>query len=122
MSKSVSFIRVVEQSSVYKCMDIRSYVLSIIRTPFPQLVRIIKVSLYFIVVSQPYSVACIFAYSVTIILPIMLALCLMLSGTYYAQNYAGIIGWYLYMAPSPYYCFTTRVESHLHIQLVFAHY
>ena len=27
-----------------------------------------------------------------IILPIMLALCLMLSGTYYAQNYASIIG------------------------------
>ena len=26
------------------------------------------------------------------ILPIMLALCLMLLGTYYAQNYAGIIG------------------------------
>ena len=26
------------------------------------------------------------------ILPIMLALCLMLSATYYAQNYAGIIG------------------------------
>ena len=26
------------------------------------------------------------------ILPIMLALCLMLSGTYYAQNYGGIIG------------------------------
>ena len=25
-------------------------------------------------------------------LPIMLALCLMLSATYYAQNYAGIIG------------------------------
>ena len=25
-------------------------------------------------------------------LPIMLALCLMLLGTYYAQNYAGIIG------------------------------
>ena len=28
-------------------------------------------------------------------LPIMLALCLMLLGTYYAQNYAGIIGWSL---------------------------
>jgi len=27
-----------------------------------------------------------------IILPIMLALCLMLSGTYYAQNYASIKG------------------------------
>ena len=27
-----------------------------------------------------------------IIIPIMLALCLMLSGTYYAKNYAGIIG------------------------------
>ena len=27
--------------------------------------------------------------------PIMLALCLMLSVTYYAQNYAGIIGWSL---------------------------
>ena len=44
------------------------------------------------IVSQPFSVACIFAYSMTIILPIMLALCLMLSGTYYAQNYASIIG------------------------------
>jgi len=32
-----------------------------------------------------------------IILPItgMLALCLMLAGTYYAQNYASIIGWCL---------------------------
>jgi len=30
-----------------------------------------------------------------IILPIMLALWLMLSGTYYAQNYASIIGWCL---------------------------
>ena len=29
-------------------------------------------------------------------LPIMLALCLMLSGTYYAENYAGIIGLDLY--------------------------
>ena len=29
------------------------------------------------------------------IFPIMLALCLMLSMTYYAQNYAGIIGWSL---------------------------
>jgi len=27
----------------------------------------------------------------------MLALCLMLLGTYYAQNYAGIIGWCLAM-------------------------
>ena len=27
----------------------------------------------------------------------MLALCLMLSVTYYAQNYAGIIGWSLIM-------------------------
>jgi len=30
-----------------------------------------------------------------IVLSIMLALCLMLSGTYYAQNYASIIGWCL---------------------------
>ena len=29
------------------------------------------------------------------IFPIMLALCLILSVTYYAQNYAGIIGWSL---------------------------
>ena len=49
----------------------------------------------FVIVSQPFSVACIFAYSMTIILPIMLALCLMLSGTYYVQNYASIIGWCL---------------------------
>ena len=48
-----------------------------------------------VIVSQPFSVACIFAYSMTIILPIMLALCLMLSGTYYAQIYASIIGWCL---------------------------
>ena len=48
-----------------------------------------------VIVSQPFSVACIFAYSMTIILPIMLALCLMLSGTYHAQNYASIIGWCL---------------------------
>ena len=32
------------------------------------------------------------------IFPIMLALCLMLSLTYYAQNYAGIIGWSLPVA------------------------
>ena len=51
-----------------------------------------------LLLGQPYSVACIFAYSVTVILPIMLALCLMLSGTHYAQNYAGIIGWCLNMA------------------------
>ena len=48
-----------------------------------------------IIVSQLFSVACIFAYSMTIILPIMLVLCLMLSGTYYAQNFASIIGWCL---------------------------
>ena len=29
------------------------------------------------------------------VFPIMLALCLMLLMTYYAQNYAGIIGWSL---------------------------
>ena len=29
------------------------------------------------------------------IFPIMLALCLMLSVTYYTKNYAGIIGWFL---------------------------
>ena len=34
------------------------------------------------------------------IFPIMLALCLMLSVTYYAQNYAGIIGWSLTGTPS----------------------
>ena len=34
-----------------------------------------------------------------IIIPIMLALCLMLSGAYYAKNYAGIIGRGLYMEP-----------------------
>ena len=33
-------------------------------------------------------------------LPIMLALCLTLLATYYAQNYAGIIGWSL---PVPHY-------------------
>ena len=32
-------------------------------------------------------------------LPIMLALCLMLLATYYAQNYAGIIGWSLPTGP-----------------------
>ena len=32
-------------------------------------------------------------------LPIMLALCLMLLGTYYAQNYAGIIGRSLHGPP-----------------------
>jgi len=30
----------------------------------------------------------------------MLALCLMLSGTYYAQNYASIIGWCLVLTES----------------------
>ena len=34
--------------------------------------------------------ACIFAYNMTTILPIMLALCLMLSLTYYAKNCASI--------------------------------
>ena len=32
---------------------------------------------------------------------IMLALCLMLLATYYAQNYAGIIGWSVPPGPSP---------------------
>ena len=36
-----------------------------------------------------------------IIIPIMLALCLMLSGTYYAKNYAGIIGRGLILVPPP---------------------
>ena len=44
-------------------------------------------------------------------IPIMLALCLMLLATYYAQNYAGIIGWSLQwfksvdqgITPSTYY-------------------
>ena len=37
--------------------------------------------------------------------PIMLALCLMFSVTYYAQNYAGIIGWSLvYMCVYVYVC------------------
>ena len=49
-----------------------------------------------IIVCQRLSMACIFAYSMTII---MLALCLMLSGTYYAQNYASIIGWCLTLTP-----------------------
>ena len=34
--------------------------------------------------------------------PIMPALCLMLFSTYYAQNYAGIIGAGLFVAPHPY--------------------
>ena len=34
------------------------------------------------------------------IFPIMLALCLMLSVTYYAQSYAGIIGWSLVLPES----------------------
>ena len=33
-------------------------------------------------------------------IPIMLALCLMLSVTHYAQNYAGIIGWSLFQMAS----------------------
>ena len=33
----------------------------------------------------------------------MLALCLMLSVTYYAQNYAGIIGWCLATVPMHHY-------------------
>ena len=48
-----------------------------------------------VIVSQPFSMACIFAYSMTVFLPIMLALCLILSGTYYAQNYGSVIGWCL---------------------------
>ena len=34
-------------------------------------------------------------FAISKIFPIMLALCLMLSVTYYAQNYAGITGWSL---------------------------
>ena len=60
-----------------------------------------------IIVSQPFSVACVFAYSMTVILPIMLALCLMLSGTYYAQNYASIIGWCLFITP----CLTQQIKT-----------
>ena len=54
-----------------------------------------------VIVSQSFSVACIFAYSMTITLSIMLALSLMLSGTYYAQNYASIIGWCLAIYKAP---------------------
>ena len=36
------------------------------------------------------------------IFPIMLALCLMLSVIYYAQNYAGIIGGFLLVVPVHY--------------------
>ena len=65
-----------------------------------------------VIVSQPFSVACIFAYSMTIILPIMLALCLMLSGTYYAQNYASIIGWcLLLLLPQTSYLYYTIRDS-----------
>ena len=37
--------------------------------------------------------------SIRVYIPIMLALCLMLLATYYAQNYAGIIGWSLPVGP-----------------------
>ena len=43
--------------------------------------------------------------------PIMLALCLMLSVTYYAQNYAGIIGWSLPHASSAFIRQTTLDTS-----------
>ena len=39
--------------------------------------------------------------SCNVYIPIMLALCLMLSATYYAQNYAGIIGWSLAKTHTP---------------------
>ena len=42
-------------------------------------------------------------------LPIMLALCLMLLATYYAQNYAGIIGWSLVTALIEYIDYFIRV-------------
>ena len=49
------------------------------------------------------------------IFPIMLALCLMLSVTYYAQNYAGIISWSLLIgdlkcSDHEYLCWKLNVE------------
>ena len=47
------------------------------------------------------------------ILPIMLASCLMLSVTYYAQNYAGIIGWSL-MAVAIYTQYDGLLSANMH--------
>ena len=53
----------------------------------------------------------------TIILPIMLALCLMLSGTYYAQNYASIIGWCLIYGTK--FPFKTKTKNYQELLLLF---
>ena len=47
----------------------------------------------------------------------MLALCLMLLGTYYAQNYAGIIGGCLMLAiPSNFDCQILKLKNWMHKQ------
>ena len=45
-------------------------------------------------------------------LPIMLALCLMLLATYYAQNYAGIIGWSLTTIIYPIYLLGIDIQRY----------
>ena len=51
----------------------------------------------------------------------MLALCLMLSVTYYAQNYAGIIGWLLPMSYIMKY-HVTHVDHHMHYYMISHHF
>ena len=53
----------------------------------------------------------IFNYSFSQALPIVLALCLMLLATYYAQNYAGIIGWSLLPSPTNIEMLTVEIEA-----------
>ena len=45
----------------------------------------------------------------------MLALCLMLLATYYAQNYAGIIGWSLHIRVDMYVAIGTENQVHTYI-------
>jgi len=45
--------------------------------------------------------------------PVMLVLCLMLSGTYYSQNYTSIIGWYLTLINYTLYCLDRLFASGL---------
>ena len=63
---------------------------------------------YYGVFIKGSKIHCVFSQALTITIiccnfskmfPIMLALCLMLPVTYYAQNYAGIIGWSLVRGP-----------------------
>ena len=54
----------------------------------------------------------VITYYYTNVLPIMLALCLMLSGTYYAHNYASIIGGSLFTSTCSFIACSSSIQNH----------